>query len=89
MEEHDSEQVQGEAQDAEPEEQPASQKAAETSQPELSGELWGPLEPPAEGVEEVAPGVLKLVLQPGLGEKPKLYARCLGAQGGQTANRAV
>jgi hypothetical protein len=51
--------------------------------PELSAESWGqlgPLIPPDDGVEQVTAdgGVLKKVLEPGLGDKPPLFSRCLG-----------
>jgi hypothetical protein len=59
-------------------------------QPELRAESWGqlgPLTPPDDGVEQVTAdgGVLKKVLEPGLGEKPPLFSRCLGELHGSSS----
>lgn len=49
---------------------------------ELIGEFWGSLGPlhPPEQCEQITPDgvVLKHVLVEGTGDKPKLFARCLG-----------
>ncbi len=59
-----------------------AQEPGQQQDQELHGELWttlGPLEPPANCENVTADGgVLKHVLEPGTGDKPKQFARCLG-----------
>ncbi len=66
-------------------EEEEQQRQDDAAVQELTGDSWGPLAPltpPPSGCVPVTEdgGVLKLVLQPGEGPKPKLYARCLGAE---------